>query len=87
MAAPKKTKFKVIPNPELQAAGRGFTPVWGSAEDLDIVERAMRLDKLLRTVDNEILRGDPKKHTSKMKEILQQEKYLISSITRRNMDF
>lgn len=84
----KVKKFPVIPNPELIHAGRGFRPAFGNDEDLSIINRAMELEKKLMTVDNTILRsGDPAKLTSKMRDILREERYLIDSIIRRNMDF
>lgn len=87
MPAPKKKEYVVIPNPELLLVGRAFVPSFGSDEDLSIVDRVGRYEKLLRTVDNKILRGDPTKHTSTMKRILYEEKNIIAAITRRNNDF
>ena len=43
----KVKKYKVIPNPELLRVGRGFTPEFGSEEDLDIVNRMLDLEKEL----------------------------------------
>ncbi len=83
----RKTKFPIIPNPELIAAGRAFMPAFGSAEDLNIVNRAAALQKKLGTVDNNILRNFPANHTPKMKQILQEERWLIDSIIHRNLDF
>lgn len=80
-------KFAIIPNPELIAAGRAFMPRFGNDGDLNIVNQAVGLQKMLGTVDNRILRGDPQFHTAKMKQILQKERWLISSITSSNMDF
>lgn len=85
--APRQPKFKIIPNPKLLEAGRGYAPEYGNDADLYIAKRAKELDRKLGLVDNTILRGDPKFHTSKMKEILREEEYLISSITSRNLDF
>ncbi len=88
MPTSKTKKFKVIHNPELLAAGKGFVPVYGSDEDLQIVNDLMDLEKKLELVDNKILRnGAPKEHTVKMKEILRQEAFLVSRIIKRNNDF
>lgn len=88
MAVSKAKKFKVIQNPELMRVGRAFVPTFGSDQDIAIINRMVKLEKLLPTVDNEIMRqGDPKKLTSKMKQILREERYLIDSITGRNNDF
>jgi hypothetical protein len=84
----KVKKYPVIPNPDLIQAGKGFRPAFGNDEDLRIINRVMELDKKLQLVDNKILRGeDAAKLTSKMRDILREERYLIDSITRRNMDF
>lgn len=81
-------KYPIIRNPELVQAVKGFVPVFGSEEDLHIVNAAFDLDKLLATVDNEAMRsGNPKRMTPTMKRVLERERLLISSITRRNMDF
>jgi len=84
--AVKTKKHKIIPNPELQQATKGFVPVFGSDGDLSIVDRLFDLQKKLGTVDNTVLRGG-KNLTKKMKDILFLENNLISSITSRNMDF
>lgn len=86
MAKPSK-KFKVIPNPELQRVGRAFRPEFGSDEDLGIIQRLQALEALLPKVDNEILRGDSKNWTKKMRDILFTENALIHHITKRNNDF
>ena len=89
MASKSNTrKFKVIQDSELQAAIRGFVPVFGNQEDLRIANQLMDLHKTLSSVDNTILRGENNaKHTKKMKDVLFVEKSLIHSIIRRNMDF
>ncbi len=88
MPAPKTKKYKVIPNPELIRVCQGFVPAFGNTDDLNIVNCVFDLEKKLSTVDNEIMRkGDVKKLTPIMKRLLYEEKYLIASITRRNMDF
>lgn len=88
MPATKTKRFKVIPNPDLLQAGRGFVPAFGNDADLHIINRLIALEKLLPLVDNKIMRGgDATKLTSKMKQILTEERYLIDSITSRNLDF
>lgn len=83
----KVKKYKVAFNPELRQVLKGFVPAFGSDEDLSIVNRVMKLENDLELVDNDILRGNPKEHTSKMKTLLREEKYLISAVIRRNLDF
>ncbi len=83
-----KEKKVLVPNPDLLAAFRGYRPVFGNQEDIWIQERVESLERKLRLVDNAILRGKPANHTSKMKEILRDELYLIDAITsRKDMDF
>lgn len=86
-----KTK-KIIPNPELQKAMRGWAPVFGNSQDRTIVAKLELLQKKLQSVDNEILRGLKKDvghraFTSKMKEISGMERSLIAEITSRKQDF
>lgn len=86
--AAKKQKFKVILDPEFQAAVAAFVPVFGSDEDLSLVQRIHLLHDKLEEFDNTILRGgNPKLLTKKMKDALFLEKGLTESITRRNNDF
>ncbi len=88
MARVASKKFEVIPNPELRRVAKAFVPVFGNDQDLQMVHRVLALETLLATVDNKVLReGDPKKMTSKMRDILREEQYLIQGITSRNMDF
>jgi len=84
----KAKKFNPVRNPALEAAVKGFVPVFGNHEDLDIVMRISNLNAELEIVDCNVLRyGNPKDFTKKMKDILFKERSLISAITRRNMDF
>jgi hypothetical protein len=88
MPTPKTKKYKVVRNPELVQALKGFVPVFGNALDLNIVDRVFALEKKLALVDNEVLRkGDPKKMTEKMKSILFEEGQLVHAVTSRNLDF
>lgn len=80
------SKFKIIRNPELVRAGRGFVPVFGNATDRNIVDRIISIDKKLETVNNEILRSG-NNLTKKMADILFEEIQLIQTITSRNNDF
>lgn len=88
--ASRKVK-PVMENPELRKALKGFTPVFGSYQDRNIVARLGLLHQKLQGVDNEILRGTkqvaPRAITNRMKEILALERGLIAEITSRNMDF
>ena len=84
--AKAKKKFKVIRNPELEQVVKGFVPVFGSHEDLHIVQQLFILHELLQGFDNQILRSG-KNLTKKMKDALFLEGGLIHSITRRNLDF
>jgi hypothetical protein len=79
-------KYKIIPNPDLLAAGRAFVPIFGSDADLSIVSRLISLQKDLSTVDNEHMRSG-KNLTKKMTDILFKEIGLIREINNRNMDF
>lgn len=85
--APRVPKFQIIPNQELLRVGRIFKPEYGNSADLNLFNRVMSYEKLLRSIDNKILRGDPKYHTKKMKDLLSMENSLIREITSRNMDF
>lgn len=84
--AVKKTKFNVIRNPKLVAAGQAFVLVFGNDGDRSLVDRIIKLERLLETVDNEHLRSG-KKLTKKMKDIIFMEDSLIGTLTSRNNDF
>lgn len=86
-AKAKTKKFKMVPNPELLEAYRGYRPIFGNDQDIAIAARSTALEAELETVDNKILRGDKSKLTKKMKDILFHESGLISAIISRNMDF
>lgn len=86
MATAKAKKFKVIRNPDLVRAGQAFVPVFGHDGDRNLVNRIIRLEQLLETVDNEILRSG-KNLTKKMADILYMEIGLIQSLNSRNNDF
>lgn len=86
------TKKKVIlQNPELVAALRGFSPVFGNGRDLVIVKQLEKLNKKLGGVDNEVLRGVKKDgralRSAKEKEILTMEANIIKEINLRKSDF
>lgn len=86
------TKKKIIiQNPELVAALRGFSPVFGNPLDLVIVKQLEKLTKKLGGVDNEVLRGLKKDgralRNAKEKEILNIERALIIEINNRKADF
>lgn len=88
MAKASAKKFKIIHDPELLRVARMFVPTFGSESDLHLVNRILELDKLLATVDNEVLRSPGKKGlTKKMQDILREERIIIHAITSRNMDF
>jgi len=82
----KQHKIKIIRNPEIVQAMRGFMPVFANEEDRRIIAKVASYDKILKSVDNESLRAG-KNLTPKMKEILKDETALAEWITRRNMDF
>lgn len=86
----KKKDVSVIMNPRLQTALKGFVPVFGSDDDLSIKKALDKLHGKLKTIDNEAFRKAQKERTpltSKMREIQQEEEYLIRRITARNFDF
>lgn len=88
----EKKVVKIIQNPDLVAAMKGWQPIFGNNDDYYIVKRLESLNHKLTQVDNDILRGVTKGAgktpiTSKMREILQMEKHLIEHITQRKMDF
>lgn len=84
----KTKKYDVIRNPKLMEAARGFVPVFGNSDDLSLFDRILDFEKLLASVDNEVLRNPGKKAlTKKMQEILTEERNLIFAITNRNNDF
>lgn len=82
-------RYKVILNPELKLALRGYTPEFGNLVDQGILKRLSKLNGAIVKVDNEVLRGLKRNGTfnTKMREILTLEKSLVAEITRRNLDF
>lgn len=82
----KKESKVVTRSPELARALRGFMPVFANEEDRRLVAKIESHNKILRTVDNTILRSG-KNLTKKMKDLLENEKKLVEWIIRRNMDF
>lgn len=79
-------------NLKLLHALKGYVPESGNLDDINIVKRLGLLKKKLNTIDSERFRqiekmNDHKKLTSKMKEIQIEEKNIIYSITKRNLDF
>ncbi len=86
MARNASKRHKVIRNPDLVREGQQFVPVFGNATDRSLVDQIIRLEGLLETVDNEVLRSG-KNLTKKMNDILFMEKGLIKSLISRNNDF
>lgn len=84
-------KRVIIQNPELVAALRGFSPVFGNGRDLVIVKQLEKLNKKLGGVDNEVLRGlkngGRALRSAKEKEILTMEANIIKEINLRKSDF
>ncbi len=83
-------RYKVIMNPELEQALKGYKIEFGNRDDMMIVRRLGKLKQDLAKVDNEVLRGTKKgegKMNSTMSGILSAERRLIAEITRRNLDF
>lgn len=87
-----KTKQPIQFSKDLELALKGFTPIFGSEDDISIAEDMGKLQKKLGEIDTVAFRKaeedrDDKKLTSKMKEIQREEKNLVYRITRRNFDF
>jgi len=82
----KPSKHVVVRNPEVIKALKQFMPVFANEEDRRLVAKIASHDKVLKTVNCEVLRAG-KNLTPKMKEILKEEERLVEWITRRNMDF
>lgn len=85
-------KYKVIPNPEYASAVKGFVPVFGSDQDLNLIDRIYEFNRKLESVDNEVMRKavaerQPTKLSAKMKEVLRIEQQLTTQINSRNLDF
>ncbi len=84
-------KRRIIQNPELVKALKGFSPVFANARDLVIVKQLEKLNKKLGGIDNEVLRGLKKDgralRNTKEKEVLALEQALIKEITNRKNDF
>lgn len=86
----KKKDVTVIMNPRLEVALKGFVPVIGNVEDLNIVNGLEKLHGKLRTIDNIAFRKAQKERkplTSKMQEIQRDEENFIRRINARNFDF
>lgn len=85
-------RYRIIPNPEFVKARQGFVPVFGNMQDSSVLKRMGKLNKLLESVDNEVLRGIKRADrdqpfSAKMKEALTLERSLIAEITSRKNDF
>ncbi len=90
MKTKEPKRYKVIMNPELERAIKGYKPEFGNREDVMIARGLGRLRLAMEKVDNEVLRGLKKNEdslTSAMRDILNKERTLIGQITRRNLDF
>ncbi len=82
----KSSKTKIVRNPDLVKALKGFIPFFANEEDRRILAKVASYDNVLKTVNNEVLRSG-KNLTPKMKEILKDEAKLVEVINKRNMDF
>lgn len=90
--AVKKEKGPIVKNVKLLLALKGFMPEFGNDEDLAILKASEKLHKKLASIDSKKFRDLEAQNnyevlTSKMREIQNDERNLISRIQRRNLDF
>lgn len=85
-----KKEAKIVIDEKLQLVLKGFIPTFANEEDLSIMKALEKLHGKLKTIDCDAFRKAQRERTpltSKMREIQQDEQYLIRRITARNFDF